>query len=115
MNYIIYFAYNIIYEIFSIWFLLYANTYLNELLLPKNLKWFNGNLRSDLATFFYAKSILLIIEFILLLIIIVSINKWYLNRIFFDKNSLILNWTVSIYLIITLLFVLLLISTIFSK
>ncbi len=115
MRYTIYFAINLFYQIFSIWFLLFANSYLNEYLLPKDLKWSNGNLKNNLTTFFYAKSFILVIEFVLLTVIIIITNKWFLNQFIINKANPLFNWTISIYLIITLLFVILLIWTIFSK
>lgn len=115
MRYIIYFAINLFYQIFTIWFLLFANTYLNELLFPKDLKWSNGRLNNNLTSFFYAKSFLLVIEFILLSVIIIITNKWFLNQFIIDKKNILFNCTISIYLIITLLFVVLIIYTIFSN
>ena len=115
MSNIIFFTINIFYQILSICFLFFANTYLNELLLPKDLKWSNGSLKNNLTTYYYAKSLILITEFILLLVIITIINKWFLNQYIIEKEASLFNRTLTIYLTITLLFVVLLIWTIFSK
>jgi len=49
MGYILYGLYNIIYQIATIAFLFFANTYLNSFIIPDSLKWRDGKLREDLG------------------------------------------------------------------
>lgn len=114
MHLLIYCSYNLIYQIFSIWLLFYANTYLNDFLIPQNIKWVDSKLRIDLTSYFITKSIVLTFEFILLFIIIRFIDKWFLNKFINEKQFLIFNWTMGLYLIISFACVVLLIYSIFN-
>jgi hypothetical protein len=87
MNYLIYGIYNFVFQIAAIGFLFYANTYLNELIIPNSLRWKNGRLREDLTALAFAQVIVLIVETLLLMLLFYFFNKWYLSSIANAPNS----------------------------
>ena len=102
-TYITYAFYNIIYQIISLWFLFYANTYINSKIIPDSLRWQNGELRENLTGLAVVQTIVLIIEVAILAFLLHFINKRFLSNI--DNGAVIANWTVIIYLVISLAFV----------
>ena len=115
VSYIIYIVYNFIYQILSIGFLFFSNTYLNSLVIPDSFRWKDGKLREDLTGLVIAQTFVLILEATLLTILLYYINKWYISQIVKANNSnTVVLWTVSIYAIITLVFIIFLIYTAFK-
>ena len=104
-NYIIYGAYNLIYQIISVFLLLYVNTYINTLLLPDSLRWKNGQLREDLSGLMIANTILLIVETALLVILLYYLNKQYINAFKGSDHYKIAWWTTGVYAAVTLMIV----------
>ena len=102
INYIIYGVYNLIFQIISIGFLFYANTYLNGFIIPDRLRWENGKLKEDLTGLAVAQSAMLVIEAGLLLLLIYQINKWYLSSVTNagDPGKIAI-WTAGVYAVIT--------------
>ncbi len=103
MSYIIYGIYNLVFQIASIGFLFYANTYLNGFIIPDRLRWKNGELREDLTGLAVAQAAVLIIEAALLLLLIYRVNKWYLSSVANagDPGKIAI-WMAGIYAVITL-------------
>jgi hypothetical protein len=115
MSYILYGFYNIIYQIASIAFLFFANTYLNGLIIPDSLKWRNGKLREDLGSLATAQTIILLVEAVLLMLLIHYINKRFLSNITKATNvNNIATWTTVFYGLITVGFIIFLIYTAFK-
>ena len=115
MSYILYSLYNIIYQIATIAFLFFANTYLNGFIIPDSLRWRDGKLREDLGGLATAQTIILVVEAALLMLLMYYINKRFL--VGFAKaenaNSIAL-WTAGIYSVITVAFIVVLIYTAFK-
>lgn len=85
IRYILYFTYNLIYQLVSFFFYLYANTFLNEAIVPENLMWKNNKPRTDLVGLggvAVIKTLALFIEAIILILVIYFINKFYLYYTF---------------------------------
>jgi hypothetical protein len=102
--------YNLVYLIFSLWALIYADTYINMIFIPDSFRWKDGKLRDDLTFFDISQIAILILETIILLLIIYFINKWYLaNIVKTNNNRTIALWTGGIFLLIELVFMSLLI------
>jgi hypothetical protein len=115
MNYILYALYNVIFQIASIAFLFFANTYLNDLIIPDSLKWRDGKLREDLGGLATAQTIILLVEASLLMLIMLYINKRFLSNIVKAVNAnFIATLTAGIHSIITLAFIAFLIYTAFK-
>lgn len=115
MAYILYGLYNVIYHIATIAFLFFANTYLNDFIIPDSLKWRNGKLREDLGVLATVQTVILLIEAILLGLLLLYINKRYLIGIVKVSNdNNIALWTAGIYSIITVAFIAILIYTAFK-
>lgn len=107
IGYIIYGFYALIYQVLSIWFLFYANTYLNGFLIPKSFRWKDGKLREDLSTLIISQAVILIIEAALLALLMFYVNKWFLSNIAKSEDvSSVAIWTTGIYAVITLAFIL---------
>jgi hypothetical protein len=102
-TYITYAFYNIVFQIISLWFLFYANTYINSKIIPDSLRWQGGELRENLTGLAIAQTIVLIIEVAILAGLLHFINKKFLSNI--DSGAVIANWTVIVYLVISLAFV----------
>jgi len=102
MSYILYGLYNIIYQIATIAFLFFANTYLNSFIIPDSLRWRDRKLIDDLRGLVIAQTVILLIEATLLMLLMFYINKWYLIGIAKAGNANnIAVWTASIYSLIT--------------
>ena len=105
ISYIIYGIYNLIYQLFIMCFLFYANTYLNAAFFPDSWIWKDGKLREDTGWLVIPQSLILIIEAALLIFLIYYMNKWYLLSIAKSNNShSIAAWTKGAYSVITLAF-----------
>lgn len=109
IKYIIYIIYNFIYQLSSCFFFLYANTYLNEALVRKSLKWNGNQHRTDwtgLAGVAIIKTSALLVEAAILILLIYFLNRWYLSYTL-GKNSSnkILIWTVRINIILATCFI----------
>lgn len=110
MRYILYSIYNVLYLVFSLWALFYADTYFNAGFIPDSFRWENGKLKENLTLFNVSQLVLLIFESAILLLIIYFINKWYLvNIVKADNNRTIALWTGGIFFLIELVFTSLLI------
>lgn len=108
--------YNLIYQILSIGFLFFANTYLNSFLIPDSLKWENGRLREDLTSLAIAQLIVLFLEALLLTMFMFYINRWFLSKKVSTNNvKAIALKTAGIYIVITLSFIGLLIYAVFKR
>jgi hypothetical protein len=84
ITYIVYIVYNLVYQLLSFFFFLYANTYLNDALVPQNLMWKDNKPRTDAAGLGGAatiKTLALIIEAALLLLLIYILNQLFLKHI----------------------------------
>lgn len=81
ISYIVYVIYNFIIQVGIIGFLFYANTYLNEFIIPSSLRWKNGRLREDLTAFALVQALILILEALLLIFLLHLFNKWYLASV----------------------------------
>lgn len=102
LSYIIYGVYNLLFQIASIGFLFYANTYLNGFIIPDCLRWKRGELKEDLTNLAFTQVTILIIEATLLLLLIYYINKWYLSNVVGTSDSVkIALWTAGVYAVIT--------------
>ncbi len=103
---VLYSIYNIVYQIVTLGFLFYANTYLNAFLIPSGLKWSDGKLREDLTGLAIAQSVILVIEAVVLMLLMFYINKRFLsNAAKVTNGTVIATWTAGIYLLITLCFI----------
>jgi hypothetical protein len=103
LSYIIYGTYNLLFQIASIGFLFYANTYLNGFFIPDILRWKNGELNEDLTSLALAQATLLIMEAALLILLIYQLNKWYLSSVAnVSDPSKIAIWTAGVYAVITI-------------
>jgi hypothetical protein len=115
MSYILYGLYNLIYQIATIAFLFFANTYLNSFLIPDSLKWRDGKLREDLGSLATVQTIILLVEAGLLMLLMYYINKRYLLSFAKSDNANnIALWTAGIYSVITVVFIVVLIYTAFK-
>ena len=115
MSYILYGLYNVIYQIATIAFLFFANTYLNSFIIPDNLKWRDGKLREDLGNLATAQTIILLVEAGLLMLLMYCINKRYLLSFAKSDNANnIALWTAGIYSVITVVFIVFLINIAFK-
>ncbi|MBK1442734.1 hypothetical protein JHJ32_22230 [Parapedobacter sp. ISTM3] len=70
-----------VYQVLSLGFLFFANTYLNNLFIPDSLRWKDGVLREDLTGLALAQLIVLIIEGGLLILIMFYVNRWFLLNV----------------------------------
>jgi hypothetical protein len=103
---ILYSIYNLIYQVLSLTFLFFANTYLNNFFIPNSLKWEDGKLREDLKSLAVAQSTILIIEAVLLMLLMFYINNKFLSNTAKVSNANeIAKWTAGAYLVITLAFI----------
>lgn len=102
---IIYVFYNILYQILSLFFLMYAQEYINGLFVPESFLWENGkprksplflNILLDLGT--------LIIEGGLLVVLLYFINRWYLRITKSSVNKVAKRTTIE-FVIITSFFI----------
>ena len=115
MSYILCGLYNLIYQIATIAFLFFANTYLNSFLIPDSLTWRDGKLREDLVGLATAQTIILLIEAALLMLVIFYINKRFLFGVAkTDNSNNIALWTAGVYGFITVAFIVFLIYTAFK-
>ncbi len=103
MSYIIYGIYNFIFQIAAIGFLFYANTYLNDFIIPNSLRWQNGRLREDLTALAVAQVVVLILEALLLMLLFYFFNKWYLSNVANARNpEKIAFLTATVFAVITI-------------
>ncbi|KIC90279.1 hypothetical protein [Flavihumibacter sp. ZG627] len=115
MSYILYGLYNVIYQIGTIAFLFFANTYLNSFVIPDSLKWRDGKLREDLGGLATAQTIILLVEAALLMLLMFYINKRFLFGVVKEDNAnSIALWTAGVYSVITVAFIVFLIYTAFK-
>lgn len=109
INYIVYIVYNLIYQLLSFFFFVYANTYLNDAFIPNSLIWKNNKPREDTAGLAGAavfQTVILLIEGAILILLIYFINKLFLNYAFGKNiNNRILIWTVRINIILSVCFI----------
>jgi hypothetical protein len=116
INFIIYGFYNLIYQILSICFLFYANTFLNGFLIPNSFLWENHKPKENLIPAAIMQTVILIVETVLLMFLMYYINKWYLSSVAKSNNSNnIALWTAGIYSVITLSFIIFLMYVCFKQ
>jgi len=113
MKYTFYILYNLLYQLGSFFFFLYANTYLNEALVPESLMWKSSQPRTDRAGLTGVAAIKtsgLLVEAAFLILLIYFINRLFLNYIY-GRNSpnKALNWMFKINIILSLCFIVVLI------
>lgn len=115
MSYILYGIYNITYQVLTIAFLFFANTYLNSFFIPNSFLWKDGKQREDWFLAGTMQTLILLIETVLLMMIMFYINKKFLSGIVkaTNGNSIAL-WTAGIYSLITVAFIVFLIYTVFK-
>jgi hypothetical protein len=108
-----YFIYNLIYQLGSFFFFLYANTYLNEALVPKSLMWKDNKPRMDsagLGGVAIIKTLVLFVEAAVLILLIYFINKLILSDTEgTDRRNAIANKTAKINIILSIIFIAILI------
>lgn len=111
----LYSVYNLVYQVLSLGVLFFANTYLNNFIIPDRLRWKEGKLRDDLTGLAIAQSVVLILETVLLMLFIFYLNrKFLLNTAKVNNANEIAMGTSLAYLIITLSFIGFLIYTSFK-
>jgi len=108
-----YIVFNLIYQLGSFFLFLYANTYLNEALVPKRLMWKDNKPRTDsvgLGGVVTIKTLALIVEAAVLILLIYFVNKLILSDTEEkDRRNVIANWTAKINIILSLCFIAILI------
>lgn len=90
----IYVAINIIYQLLVVYCLLYANTYINHVAVPDNLLWKDNHPRVDMAGMAGVatiKTLILIVEGGLILLLVNHMNRSVLNDAKFVKRTLQVN------------------------
>jgi len=102
-SFITYGIYNLIYQVITIGFLFFANTYLNSKIIPDSLRWQDGKIRDNLTGLAVAQTAILLLEVVILAFLLHYINKKYLSSI--SNGSLIVNWTMGIYLFVSVVFI----------
>lgn len=109
MKYAFYIIYNFVYQLGSCFFFLYANTYLNEALVPESLMWRGDQPRTDqsgLARVAMIKTSALLFEAAILILVIYFLNKWFLSYALPNKSpSKILGWTLRINIAVCVCFI----------
>ena len=113
MKYTFYIIYNLLYQLGSFFFFLYANTYLNEALVSESLMWKNKQPRTDwagLCGVAAIKTSALLVEAAILIMLIYFINNLFSNYAHGNNSpNKILSWTVKTTIILSLCFITLLI------
>jgi hypothetical protein len=105
MKFFIFGLYNLVYQLFTFIFLLFANTYLNNLFIPDKFRWSQGEIKKDLTLFAISQFVILIIESFIFLVLLHSLNKFYFSTFLRDRRyNDIVFWVSIIYSAITLLF-----------
>ncbi len=110
---IVYCLYNLFFEVSVLFSLLFANTFVNDLLIPRGVQWLNGSPRNDsksLGISAAIKTAALIIEGAVFIALIYLINK-ILGDYFFekDKSNKVMKQTLRINIVISGIFVVILI------
>jgi hypothetical protein len=115
MSYILYGVYNIAYQILTLWLLLMANTYFNDVFISNSFLWKDAKPREDLLPAGIMQTILLLIETLLLMLLMLYINRRFLSGIVKASNSNnIALWTAGIYSFVTIAFIFFLIYVAFK-
>lgn len=107
MRFVIYVIYNLFYFGITLFFLFFANSFLNGFFIPHDWVWKNGVPRTDNETLlFIVQIIILIIESVLLMTFMFFINKWYLTSIYKTSNAQsIAIWTGVISLVVSFIII----------
>lgn len=106
MVYVFYAIYNLLYLVFTAFFFLYANTYLNSFFIPDSLRWKDGHIREDLTGQAIAQCALLLVEGAILAYFLWMLNQWFLSTVVKSERALsIANWTMIAYLVLALVVV----------
>jgi hypothetical protein len=115
---ILFIVYNVVYQLGSFFFFLYANTYINEGLFPDNLMWKGDKPRTDSAGLVGVatiKTLALLVEAIVLILFMYFINKLILSASEGKEHrDIIINRTAKINIILSLCFIAILIWVSFS-
>ena len=101
--------YNVIYQIVILFWLLYANTYLNDMVIPESIMWKDNKRRMDtvgLTEYAIMKSSILVVQALVLILLIYFINRIILSG---SEKSRIAWRTAKINVIVSLCFIVLLI------
>jgi hypothetical protein len=117
-RYLFYGFYNLVYQLLSVYFFLYANTYLNQALIPNSLMWKDDKPRMDtagLAGEAIFQTVILLVEAAILILLIYFLNRGFLNYALPKSNpNKILSWTLRINIILSVCFIAVLISGSFN-
>jgi p-aminobenzoyl-glutamate transporter AbgT len=110
---IFYVIYNLIYQLASFFFFLYANTYVNEAFVPQSLMWKDNKARTDssgLGGVAAIKTLALVTEAVVLILLIYFVNRLILSDTEGkDRRNAIASRTAKINVIISLCFIVILI------
>ncbi len=104
----VYVVYNLFYEVVSLFLILYAETYLNGILIPDKFIWNKDGTKRQYPIIWITMedTIILCIEGALLLILVYFINKWFLiNFAKTNRVDIVLRGTVGVLLVCTTLFI----------
>ncbi|WP_316812832.1 hypothetical protein [Pedobacter heparinus] len=102
----IYITFNLAYQLIVFFCLLYANTYINDNVVPESLLWQNNQPRVDTAGmlgFAAIKTLVLIVEGGILVLLVYFINRSVMN------NGTIIKRTLKVNVIVTMCFIIVLI------
>lgn len=99
---IVYGLYNLICQVLLVYFLWFANTYLNDVFIPDRFLWEDGNQGGGLLPAALVQITVLLLEAALLIALIYFFNKWYLSKIANVKDPIRLaGLTAGIYSVVT--------------
>jgi hypothetical protein len=96
----VFYVYNIMFAVLTVYFLLFAGTYLNDAFIPDKLRWRNGIILKSPNWDDVISILILIIEAIILMYILFLINKKYLKSFLSSQNYISVakrtTWIISI-------------------
>jgi hypothetical protein len=105
IKYIVYVFYNILYQLMLIWFLSYANTYLNDFFIPSSFRWEDNQVRRNLIPYGIIQTTILALETVILILPIYFFNKYFLTQVSSNNPRKIAIYTRTTNIIITFLFI----------
>ena len=86
IRFVIYIFYNLVYQLFVLWCLLYANSFLNSIFIPDSFMWKDGHIREGGKAWIIAQTSILIIEAAIFIFLIYFINRGVLSNFINAKN-----------------------------
>ncbi|MEO8067346.1 MAG: hypothetical protein ABI599_06605 [Flavobacteriales bacterium] len=102
LAYVLFTLYNAIYLLATVFFLLFANTYLNGLAIPDSFTWKDGQLRDDLSLLAGAHATLLLLEGVVLAYLLFRLNKGFLSNVVRpDQGVRVATWTGAVHALTT--------------